>query len=71
MNRPNQFRPIHKALRSALFESTALVARTDFGDPTEAAAAVASVGAVLNFLDDHAEHEHQFVFPARLAAAGG
>ena len=33
MTRPNRFQPIHKALRAALFDATALVARTEFAHP--------------------------------------
>jgi len=63
MNRPNLYRPIHKGLRSLLFDTTARVARTDFGDPAEADAAVGAVGLLLDLLDDHAGHEDTFVVP--------
>jgi hypothetical protein len=69
MNRPNLYRPIHKGLRSLLFETTALVARTDFADPAEADLAVGAVGLLLDLLDDHAEHEDRFTLPELNALA--
>lgn len=63
MNRPNRFQPIHKALRSALFDATSLVARTEFADLGEAAAAARTVATLLDLLDGHAEHEERFVVP--------
>lgn len=63
MTRPNRFQPIHKALRAALFDATALVARTEFAHPGEAAAAARTVATLLDLLDGHAHHEEQFVLP--------
>ena len=63
MNRPNRFQPIHKALRAALFDATALVARTEFAHPGEASAAARMVATLLDLLDGHAHHEGEFVMP--------
>jgi hypothetical protein len=63
MSRPNYFNNIHKAVRSALFETSLQVARTDFGEAEEAAAAARSVIELMDFLDQHAGHEDHFVFP--------
>ena len=63
MNRPNRYQPIHKALRAALFDTTVLVARTDFTDPGEATVAARTVATLLDLLDSHAHHEEEFVMP--------
>lgn len=63
MTRPNRFQPIHKALRTALFDATTLVARTDFADAGEAILAARTVATLLDLLDSHAEHEDTFVIP--------
>jgi Hemerythrin HHE cation binding domain len=63
MNRPNRYQPIHKALRAALFDATALVARTEFTDPGEATLAARTVATLLDVLDSHARHEEEFVMP--------
>ena len=63
MTRPNRFQPIHKALRTALFDATTLVARTDFTDAGEALLATRNVATLLDLLDSHAEHEDTFVMP--------
>jgi hypothetical protein len=63
MTRPNRFQPIHKAIRAALFDATALVARTEFAHPGEAAVAARNVATLLDLLDGHAHHEEQFVMP--------
>lgn len=63
MNRPNRYQPIHKALRAALFDATALVARTDFAHAGEASAAARTVATLLDLLDGHAHHEEEFVMP--------
>ncbi len=63
MTRLNRFQPIHKALRAALFDATALVARTEFAHQGEAALAARTVATLLDLLDGHAHHEEQFVMP--------
>jgi len=77
MNRPNLYRPIHKGLRSLMFETTALVARTDFADSAENDRAAGAVGLLLELLDEHAalepgDHERVFEpFGSRLARGAG
>ena len=63
MNRPNRYQPIHKALRTALFDATSLVARTDFAEQDEATLAARAVATLLDLLDSHAHHEEQFIMP--------
>ncbi len=61
--RPDLLTPIHKGLRRSLFETALVVARTDFGDPTETAVAQAAVAACFEFLREHAEHEDRHTVP--------
>jgi len=63
MNRPNRYQPIHKALRTALFDATSLVARTEFAEQGEATLAARTVATLLDLLDSHAHHEEEFVMP--------
>jgi hypothetical protein len=63
-NRYDLFTPVHKGLRAALFETGALLARTDFAAPGEAAEAARAVERVVAFLDEHAGHEDAVVLPA-------
>jgi len=58
----NYWNNFNKAVRAGLFETSLRVARTDFGDPEAAAAAARDVVDLMDFLDEHAEHEHDFVF---------
>lgn len=71
MTRPNRYQPIHKALRAALFDATALVARTEFADPGEATVAARTVATLLDLLDSHAHHEEEFVMPEVARHAAG
>jgi hypothetical protein len=61
----------HKGLRSTLFAAAAELARADFGQPIEAAAAAETVGALIDALERHAEHEDAVIMPElqRLAPA--
>jgi hypothetical protein len=63
MARVELYTTVHKGIRSALFEATAAVARTEFADAGEAASAGAAVRRTLAFLDEHAEHEDAVVMP--------
>jgi hypothetical protein len=58
------FTGVHKGLRAALFETGALLARTDFAAADAAALAGRAVERVLGFLDEHAAHEDAVVLPA-------
>jgi hypothetical protein len=66
-NRFDLFTAVHKGLRAALFETAALLARTDFAARHEAARAAAAVERVVAFLDEHAGHEDAVVLPALAA----
>jgi hypothetical protein len=57
------FSNVHKGLRAALFETAALVARTDFASDGEAAVAAARCATTLRFLDEHTDHEDAVVMP--------
>jgi hypothetical protein len=58
------FTGVHKGLRAALFETAALLARTDFAASDEAAQAARAVARTLGFLEEHAAHEDALVLPA-------
>lgn len=66
--RHDLFSTVHKGLRHALFQTASRVARTDFDDPRERAAATQEVTSCLALLREHAEHEDRFIFPALLRA---
>ena len=69
VSRRNYFNNVHKAVRAGLFETSLRVARTDFGDPEAAAATARDVVDLMDFLDEHAGHEHDFVFPELVSFA--
>lgn len=54
---------IHKGLRARMFDTTALVARTDFSNDAETAATTAALADLLELLDEHAAHEDAHVMP--------
>jgi hypothetical protein len=58
------FTPVHKGLRAAMFDTGALLGRTDFGAREEALQAARAVERVLSLLDEHAAHEDAVVLPA-------
>lgn len=62
--RPDPLTPIHKGLRRSLFETAVTLARTDFADAGETAAAQQAVATCLSFLREHAEHEDRHMVPA-------
>jgi hypothetical protein len=63
MDRHDLYTTVHKGLRALLFEAAALVARTDFAQPEEAARARERLDQLLAFLDEHAEHEDEVILP--------
>lgn len=63
MDRLDLYTPIHKAIRSALFEMAATLGRTAFAEPAEAAAAVVGLRQLFECLTEHAEHEDVVVLP--------
>lgn len=58
--RYNVFNNIHKGLRGMLFSIQLKVQRTDFALP-EAAAVMAELEQVLDFFDEHADHEDRYL----------
>ena len=69
MARIDLYGPVHKALRSELFEVARGVARTDFANVEEAGRTAAAIGRLVGFLDEHAEHEDEVVMPELAAVA--
>jgi hypothetical protein len=53
----DMYTPIHKTLRRVMFETAITLARTDFNDAAEVAAATRSVSGCVTFMREHAEHE--------------
>jgi len=64
MNRLDLFLAVHKGIRAELFETTRLVARTDFSELAEAQIAAACVQRTFGFLEEHAHHEDETIFAA-------
>lgn len=64
MERYNIFFPVHKGLRSLLFDSAQLLQTTDFTAETEAVAAVERVQTVVAIFEGHASKEDNYVFAA-------
>ncbi len=54
---------VHKGLRSLLYGAATAVARTDFDSDDETRVAVAEMRRVLDFLEEHAEHEDREILP--------
>jgi hypothetical protein len=63
MDRHDLYTTVHKAIRALLFDGARLVARTDFALPEQAAAARAALERLMATLDEHAEHEDEFILP--------
>jgi hypothetical protein len=63
MDRLDLFITIHKGLRSALFETTQQVARTDFHDPDASERTASAVRRLVGYLDEHAAHEDRVLMP--------
>lgn len=63
MNRLDLYTPIHKAIRSALFDAAIALGRTAFADAAEADAAVTRLRQLFAWLAEHAEHEDAIVLP--------
>jgi len=62
MNRLDLFLAVHKGIRAELFETTRLVARTDFSRLAEVQIAAARVQRTFGFLEEHAHHEDEAIF---------
>ncbi|MET0464219.1 MAG: hemerythrin domain-containing protein [Chitinophagaceae bacterium] len=62
MNRYNVFNTIHKGLRALMYDTAAMIQRTDFS-VKGAAETVSRVNWVMDIFDEHARHEDQFLLP--------
>lgn len=63
MSRFNMFNQIHKGLRALLYDTAAMLARTDFEDADQYEAVADRVKRVMDVFDNHAHHEDNFVIP--------
>lgn len=63
MQRFNMFSQIHKSLRVLLYDTAALVGRTDFDDPSQLDAVNERIKLVMDSFDKHAHHEDEQVLP--------
>ena len=63
MSRYNIFNQIHKGLRVLLYDTAAMLGRTDFDDTVQYEAAAKRVREVMNMFDSHAHHEDTHVLP--------
>ncbi|HVU93588.1 MAG TPA: hemerythrin domain-containing protein [Puia sp.] len=63
MNAPryNAFNPIHKALRTLMFDTVLRLQRSDLGNVEESLPAIRQVGLLLQLMDGHAHHEDHFI----------
>ena len=64
MQRFNIFNQIHKGLRAMLYDTALAIQHTDFTQPLEATQTMEKVEKVLDFFDEHALHEDQFILPS-------
>ncbi len=62
MNRYNVFNTIHKGLRALMYDTAAMIQRTDFSIDT-ATETVTRVNWVMDIFDEHARHEDEFLLP--------
>jgi hemerythrin-like domain-containing protein len=62
MNRYNVFNTIHKGLRALMYDTAAMIQRTDFS-VKDAAETVNRVSWVMDVFDEHAHHEDKFLLP--------
>jgi hypothetical protein len=65
MNAPrvDLYTVIHKMLRAELFASAQQIANTNFADPESRATLIANIRETMGFIDEHGQHEDQFVDP--------
>ncbi len=61
--RTDLYTATHKGLRHAMYETGALLERTNFADANEKARAVDSAARTLGFFDEHLELENNFIAP--------
>jgi len=63
MSRFNIFNQIHKSLRVLLYDTAALIGRTDFEDPDQYEIIAGRVREVTAAFDNHAKHEDTLLLP--------
>jgi len=63
MSRYNIFNQIHKGLRVLLYDTAAMLGRTEFDDAEQYEAAAKRVKEVMDMFDNHAHHEDTQVLP--------
>lgn len=63
MARYNMFNQIHKGLRVLLYDTAAMLGRTDFDNAEQYEAVAGRVKEVMDMFDNHAHHEDSFVLP--------
>jgi hemerythrin-like domain-containing protein len=64
MQRYNIFFPVHKGLRTMLYETAIQLQQTSFADADEAADTIEQVKTVVDLFESHAHKEDNYVFPA-------
>lgn len=63
MARMDLYSPVHKGLRTLLYDTSRRLGRTDFADVTDRDRAIAAVRRTIGFLDEHGHHEDGHVLP--------
>jgi hypothetical protein len=66
--RVDLFGIIHKMVRTELFSTASLIARTNFAGADDRGSTLAAFETTMGFLDEHAVHEDTYVLPALQAA---
>jgi hypothetical protein len=61
LRRYNVFNQIHKGLRLMMFNTGTAIQQTDFTDVDQAAPIIQQLEEVLNFFDQHADHEDTYI----------
>ncbi|MBL8803104.1 MAG: hemerythrin domain-containing protein [Planctomycetes bacterium] len=69
MHRIELYAPVHKGLRAEAFELARELSRTDWGDDAQATAAAGRVARLVEFLEEHAQHEDTHLMPLVARAA--
>lgn len=69
--RPDVLTPIHKALELLMFDTAALLGRTDFTSDAEATRAEQEVRRCVAYLREHMEHEDRWLAPVLERLAPG
>ncbi|MCI0847384.1 MAG: hemerythrin domain-containing protein [Chloroflexi bacterium] len=65
------YRPIHKAIRHVLFDTSRKVGLADFGDDADVSETLEAVDQMISMLHDHRENEDKYVHPQAEARIPG